>query len=358
MVPCLRPALLAAVLLLLLPGRSAGASNLLRQLRSVEGNVNLQPQFKTFGGAYEEKLSNIAGIARWHGATRGVGLFLGVATKGSSPRSLFNHVPPTGDDFDVDVQLHTVAVEFARAGWRLRAGKLPRGPLLPSDFLWDSDIHPWGAVVEGRALGARWQLGIVESPDDDWDSWGTPMGLAQLFVDRPWRGGSATASVGTLPVLGLRGESPRFSAGTNSRAADGTIDIDLVPLVATLDLRGPREGAVRHRLFAEAVVNVATGGDNLGLTGGLVAQSPELRRLGDWRVQLMYRWLQRDAWLDVLPDVSSANGRTGVHGAELIVIHPIRPWLRVDVDAYRMEADVPQGDGTYFYVQVKNKLLF
>jgi hypothetical protein len=67
-------------------------------------------------------------------------------------------------------------------------------------------------------------------------------------------------------------------------------------------------------LFGEYIYNSDPDDENKGYLGGIRVGYPSLKKFGDWQLSYAYRRLEKDAWLDILPDSTFYGGATNVKG--------------------------------------------
>jgi hypothetical protein len=339
-------------------------------LDSVRGHINAQPQFKYVEPEFEEKFGNFAADLRFfHAFSPSFRLGTALATRGSSPRSLFVEFGP-GTANELRLQLHTLLAEFSAGPAKVTLGLVDHYLYLPSDFLWDKDIHPLGGKVELELFRLRdnTQLRLIsamfELPSKRFESlplsegpyFEQSMALVQAIATHPLgQDANVTHALGFAPAMGVQGRELPYSARSNTREEGNRLSGGYLPLFASAALERVARGH-RQALFGEWAGNAAANKQNLAFSMGFTFGTEKLQQLGDWRVQVMHRHLQRDAWLDNLPDVSAGNGRTDARGVEIVHTHMISRHFQSEIDFYRMS--LGESDKPYFYVQIKNELKF
>ena len=63
----------------------------------------------------------------------------------------------------------------------------------------------------------------------------------------------------------------------------------------------------------------------------------KVKKKGQWNAKVLYRFLEKNATLDSLPDSDAYSGDTGVKGLELIVDLGIDESSKLGLDIYLME---------------------
>ncbi|HPC36235.1 MAG TPA: putative porin [Candidatus Marinimicrobia bacterium] len=74
-----------------------------------------------------------------------------------------------------------------------------------------------------------------------------------------------------------------------------------------------------------------------GIACGLTFGSEKIKDKGQWQVKYVYRKLEKDAWLDFLPDSDTYGGKTDIKGSELIAQYGLRKNVVLALDYYKIE---------------------
>ncbi len=248
-------------------------------------------------------------------------------------------------------------IDYAYAQWMpikelaLTGGKIKNPFWLASDFLWDSDINP-----EGGALQASYKP--VPSVNLFFNTAGLIVDEIGADVDDPWmiglQGGfdwyfmPETADVKIAftgyDLFNETGKIPDWSAGTNTRRAGGDgIRYDFMPftLDTTIGFKKPFAGVtylgdyVRYAgVFANGVFNPFPDKDRTGGLIGCVIGDEKVSKKGQWQAKGSYRYLERDAWPDFLPDSDFYYGGTNVMGPEVILEYGLMDNVVLAFDYY------------------------
>jgi hypothetical protein len=134
---------------------------------------------------------------------------------------------------------------------------------------------------------------------------------------------------------GVKGSTLDFSSGTNSTVGGKLVyDYNAPVLSAELGFKNPF-GLVfipYFGLFGEYVYNPDPDNDNRGYLAGVRLGHLDMKKLGDWRWEISYRHLEKDAWPDVFPDSDFYSGSTNVEGMETILNFALwkNIWLALD----------------------------
>jgi len=76
---------------------------------------------------------------------------------------------------------------------------------------------------------------------------------------------------------------------------------------------------------------------NSGLAFGVAFGAKKIKDKGQWQVKYLYRKLEKDAWLDFLPDSDTYGGKTDVKGSEIIVQYGLTKNVSLGLDYYKIE---------------------
>jgi hypothetical protein len=267
----------------------------------------------------------------------------GIASGGDNPRS-------TNQSFQDSFSHKSVRIDLAFAEYRptewldLIGGKFKNPLWMPSDLLWDSDIRPeGGAIFLHYKLPPRIELFLISGVfvlDEVGD------GADPLLV--PMQGGVTFAVVQHLSLqfaatyyefIDVQGATLDFSSGTNSLVGDGlAFDFNVVSVNAELGFTNVFGDIIPYiGLIGEYVHNFDPDDANAGFLTGIKFGHKRIREQGQWQVQYLYRRLERDAWLDILPDSDFLNGETNTQGHEVIVTYGVWKYVEVGIDYYRAE---------------------
>ncbi|MFH1214392.1 MAG: putative porin, partial [Candidatus Neomarinimicrobiota bacterium] len=76
---------------------------------------------------------------------------------------------------------------------------------------------------------------------------------------------------------------------------------------------------------------------NSGMAFGVAFGAEKIKDKGQWQVKCIYRKLEKDAWLDFLPDSDTYGGKTDVKGSEFIVQYGLTRNVVLGLDYYSIE---------------------
>jgi hypothetical protein len=113
----------------------------------------------------------------------------------------------------------------------------------------------------------------------------------------------------------VKGNQFAYSAGTNSTDANGDLLYNYSSIAFDAEVGFKFKSYIEKvALFGEFVKSDADN-DNVGwLVGFKFGRS--IKKFGDWEFKFNYRSLEKDAWLDFLPDSDFYDGDTNVAGWE------------------------------------------
>ncbi len=91
----------------------------------------------------------------------------------------------------------------------------------------------------------------------------------------------------------------------------------------------------RIGLLGEYTSNIGATKENTAWMAGVYAGNTKVSGWGTWKLTGAYKFLARDAWLDILPDSDFYGGNTGVKGVESILEVGLAKNLSFTLDYYR-----------------------
>jgi len=242
----------------------------------------------------------------------------GLASGGSDPRSTNQTFT---DSFETpDLRLDYAYAAYTPFDWLQLIGGQMKNPLwLPGgSFLWDGDIRPQGiSVVMNRTFGAVdvfmnngfWILDERSSDSND------PI----MFVAQPGykvnlgKNAYFKNAVTWYQFHNVKDTVLDYTSGTNSTDLAGNLAEDYDAFVLSGEL-GYKTGIAFMpfaAMYGEYVNNYTTSSDDSGYGIG-IKFGHEKAKKGKWQAGLSYHRLERDAWLDVLPDSDTYGGSTNV----------------------------------------------
>jgi hypothetical protein len=87
-------------------------------------------------------------------------------------------------------------------------------------------------------------------------------------------------------------------------------------------------------LFGEYIYNPDPDDENKGYLGGIRVGYPSLKKFGDWQLSYAYRRLEKDAWLDIFPELTFYSGATNAKGHKGSIYFGLTKNLYCDLNYY------------------------
>lgn len=257
----------------------------------------------------------------------------GLATGGDDPRS-------SNETLDNNFETPDIRLNYAYAEFRPMKGLAIWGGKYkgikyafwrPTDLLWDSDITPEGVGVEFKsdllfAYGG-WLVIDENSAGSD-----PGMGYIQAGLKVPLGENAHLKAAGTAYLPGsLQGAVMEHSSGSNTTNEESGLAYDFTVYQGTVELGG-RDiiGLDKAALVGDYAVNTDPDNDNIAWDCGITLSKSR------FSLKYVYRYLERDAFLDVTPDSDAFGGQTGVEGHELELAYKITEKVSASVDLYAM----------------------
>jgi len=241
----------------------------------------------------------------------------GLATGDGNPRS-------TEQSFTNSFETPDIRLDYAYASYRpfswlqLIGGQMINPLWTPGgSFLWDSDIRPQGvSAVLNRTVGGVevflnsgfWVLDEIGNDSNDPTMWVVQPGYKINLGKRAY----FKNAVALYEFSNVRGSLLDYSSNTNTRVG-GVLAEDYDSVVVSGEL-GYNTGISFVPFVAgygEYVNNRATSKDDSGYGYGIKFGHEKVKK-GLWQASLHYHRLERDAWLDTLPDGSTYGGATNM----------------------------------------------
>jgi hypothetical protein len=290
----------------------------------------------------------------------------GVASGSGDPRSTNQTFDNTFDKDNINIDY--AFAEYTPVKWfSLMGGKFHNPIYRPSDLLWDSDITPEGAATKldykvMSELDLLFNTGffILDERSSDNDPW-----MVALQPGLNWKVTKDLNLKLTFAYYlfgGMKDNTLDFSAGTNTRLANGTLefDYDAPALSGEIGYKNPFgfNFIPYLGLFGEYVNNPDPSDDNQGFIAGLRVGHTSMKKFGDWFFEYSYRKLEKDAWPDVFPDSDFYGGATNVKGHEAIFNFGMWKNIWLSLDYYNSQKIIGDPKQTENLAQVDLNLKF
>lgn len=192
------------------------------------------------------------------------------------------------------------------------------------DLTWDTDVRPQGiaAPIKGYFIPKKgywfvtpaWYILNEFKAKEETASMGIlQAGIGWDVTDHFW----FKFAPGYFHNWNVKGNDFDWSSNSNTRNADG----DLIYEYNSFTLDGEfgwqkLPGYIKLvNLFGQFISSDADS-DNIGWLAG-IRFGRQLKKLWDWQFRYSYRQLEKDAWLDFLPDSDFYGGKTNAEGHEV-----------------------------------------
>ena len=110
-------------------------------------------------------------------------------------------------------------------------------------------------------------------------------------------------------------------------------DYDSIAADAALGFKLPYKLVPYVELYAQ-YVNADTNTQDTGYCGGFKLGHAWVKELGQWQLSCNYRYLERNAWVDFLPDSEFFGGSTNAKGYEVEFYFGLASQIHFKVDWY------------------------
>ncbi|MFH1062183.1 MAG: putative porin [Candidatus Omnitrophota bacterium] len=281
----------------------------------------------------------------------------GLASGGADPRS-------TNQTFQDNFTSKGIMLDYAYATYAfnnnvdIMGGKIELGKTLwlVSDLLWDGDVNPEGVFVKSNLplnSSAEVFLNTGYFILDEMSSGADP----SMYMIQPgikWDFSDAvtlTTSVNYYAFNSIEGS--RYSnivdgGGTNTTSttpASFKYDYDSLGFTAALGMNLQEDAEVDEiinyvSLFGDYTKNGDPDENNVGYLAGIKFGDKKVSEPKTWEAKVLYRTLEKDAWVDFLPDSDVIGGITDVSGYEFIVNYALAKNVILGFDYYKSETDI------------------
>jgi hypothetical protein len=247
-----------------------------------------------------------------------VNVIYGLASGGSDPRSTNQSFT---DSFETpDLRLDYAYASYAPFDWmKLMAGQMKNPLWRPGgSYLWDGDIRPQGIAaqmnhkfggVEVFMTSGFFVLDELSKDSNDPTMWAFQPGYKVSLGKSVYFKNALTI----YEFSNVEGAQFENSAGTNSVdiADDLTEDYDAYVVSGELGCKTGISFMPYAAAYGEYINNITTSDSDSGHGIGIKFGHEKVKK-GLWKAGLSYHRLERDAWLDVLPDSDTYGGSTNV----------------------------------------------
>ncbi len=299
-------------------------------------------------GRYRWRLGAVADVTKDKQWQVGFGLASGSGDPRSTNQTFANAFETP------DVRLDYAYAQYQPFKWIKAIGGQMKNPIFTvKDLMWDSDIRPQGVAVpinyawsDSGAFFMNSGLFVLGEYNDTkktdpfmvFFQPGVSMKFSKMF--------SFAASATYYLNSHVKGnEFKKYGSKTNSTDANGNLIYDYNSLSFNgkfdMNFGGPVPGA---GVFGTFVKSDADSKDKGWLAGLWFGHKDYNKELGKWRVKYNYRYLEKDAWLDFLPDSDFYDGKTNAKGHEIEITVGLAKNVWFALDYYRaMKIDYDPG---------------
>ncbi|MFQ3578601.1 MAG: putative porin [Bacteroidales bacterium] len=231
-------------------------------------------------------------------------------------------------------------IEYSPFEWfKATLGKFRNPIWQTTDIIWDTDLNH-----EGIALNFDYKftpdLGIFLVPEmmiiDERSTGVDPI----MYAVQPgvnWginEDIKLKLGVAYYVFNGVKGNTLDHSANTNARSGGRyTMEYNTLNPSLSLDVKGV-PFVETTSVFGDYVLNSSTDTNNVGYCAGIRVGASRINEFGQWSLRYLYRYLERDAFVDVFPDSDSYGGRTNSFGSEIIFEMGLTKNTLLSIDYY------------------------
>lgn len=260
----------------------------------------------------------------------------GLASGSNDPRS-------TNQSFTNSFETPDIRLDYAYASYKpkslawlqLLGGQMPNPLWLPGgSYLWDSDIRPQGvsALMNRKFDGFElfmtsgfWIIDEISSRSDDPVMWVAQPGYKVNLGKQAY----FKNAVGLYQFSNVEGTLLDYSSNTNTRDG-GVLAEDYDSYVVTGEL-GYNTGIAFMpfvSVYGDYVDNRTTSRDDSGYGYGIKIGHEKVKQ-GLWQAGLAYGRLERNAWLDILPDSDTFGGGTNMKAIRANLTYGLRDYIEI-----------------------------
>jgi polyhydroxyalkanoate synthesis regulator phasin len=263
----------------------------------------------------------------------------GLATGSDDPIS-------TNQTLENEFQSPDIRLDYAYAQYsptkdiKISAGKLKNPLYTTKDLMWDGDARPDGlaSILNFKASD---KIGFFITPAyfmlEEFSAADDPA----MIVFQPgmtWKindNVNLKIAAAYYDFKNVKGSNMSVhSQGTNSTDAGGLwlYDHDSTSFDANLGFKIPSFGKYAS-IFGEYVKSDADT-DDTGWLAGITFGDEKVNELGKWQFIYNYRKIEKDAWVDWLPDSDFYGGETGTKGSEFEFTFGLSKNVTFGIDYY------------------------
>ncbi|MFC1482645.1 putative porin [Candidatus Margulisiibacteriota bacterium] len=278
---------------------------------------------------------------------------IGLASGGTDPRS-------TNQTLDNTFSTKSIMLDYAFIKYgpipslAFFAGKIKRENIIwqPTDLLWDSDVNPEGMafVIDSQVSnqlsiflnGAYMILDEQSATDED-----IAMNVVQPGIFIAFNNViKLKTAVGIYTFNNFKENATTMNmiGSLSNTTTQNTYAYDYNSTNVSIELafENLNEFLKFISIFGDSVYNpdpdIKKDDERSGYCYGIKIGSKKVNKLGSWQFKILNRRLEKDAWVDFLPDSDFYGGKTGYQGIEAIIIIGLADNVTLSLDHYNTDA--------------------
>ncbi len=263
----------------------------------------------------------------------------GLATGSDDPIS-------TNQTLENEFQSPDIRLDYAYAQYsptkdiKIMAGKLKNPLYTTKDLMWDNDARPDGLAATFN-FKASDKIGFFITPAyfilEEFSTADDPA-MMVLQPGMTWKindNVNFKIALAYYDFKNVKGSNMSVhSQGTNSTDAGGLWLYDHDSTAFDAELGFKISSFIKYAsVFGEYVKSYADT-DNIGWLAGITFGDEKVNESGKWQFTYNYRDIEKDAWVDWLPDSDFYEGETGTKGSEFEFVFGIAKNVTLGLDYY------------------------
>jgi hypothetical protein len=294
----------------------------------------------------------------------------GLATGGDDARS--TNQTMDGGFSSENIMLDYAYMQWAAKDWMtIKSGKIKSIKKLifrPSDLLWDSDINPEGISVQLSSVKDNTEYflnsGVWVLDEIKGDSADSMMYVVQPGIQYKWDNAKLTLGLAGYffsDIVGNTLDNGGDTSGSYNTTSGGGLVYEYnsySPSMA-LSFKKPFGGEAINKIkfFGDYVHNPDPDQENTGWLAGIkfYIDGPAKILGKAWDLSYSYRYLEKDAWIDIFPDSDAYGGHTDIEGHEIKISYPLSNNASLGLDYYIVERIEGSGSRQVFQLDYKFK---
>ncbi len=222
--------------------------------------------------------------------------------------------------------------------WAGKYKSITKTLFMPTDLMWDTDITPEGFGIKFKNKNSVFVNSSFIILDEFKASGADPfLYFIQPGISLEFNKWNLKGAVSLYKTVHAKGNYFEYSSGSNT-LENGVLKYDYSVLEICFDAnRKIDHNSIQYfRVFGNYLKNSKPDTENEGFSFGF-GFGKKIKKYKDFSLKAMYRYLEKDAWLDVLTDLDSFEGKTGVKGIEVIANYGLGKNMYLSIDYYNMK---------------------